>query len=147
MEDNTFLKAWVSVKAFLRRSDGKILLVQDAGKTAIHKHIKDKWDALGGKMDEGEEDMLIALAREVQEESGVDITSTLDQARIVNAHVFKHYLGSYICIHYYEVPVADDVDITLSDEHTEARWVTLDEAMHMELTIATRQALEDYAKL
>ncbi len=58
----------VAGKAIIRKSE-KILILQRAKKSS---HDPGKWELPGGKMDYGE-DLVVALKREVEEETGISI--------------------------------------------------------------------------
>ena len=119
-------KMYVANKAFLVNSEGRILLVRDAG-TGDHANSKGKWDVPGGRMEQGELP-LDALVRELREEIGFD----MDQSAAKPFHVGKWGVGGDMLNEpiigiFWEVP-ANPEAIKLSDEHMECAWMDLDEA-------------------
>lgn len=115
----------VGVKALLRRPDGTVLVM----KTGPFKTDEAHWDLAGGRIQEGESELL-ALEREIKEETGLTELGK------------PHYFGSCISniqipvggtkvglvLIAYVVPVSQDVNIQISKEHSEVAWVAMDEA-------------------
>lgn len=112
-EDQEF---YVGQKAFVRKGD-EVLIVVDP-----HEGL----DYPGGKIQVGETDLVESLKREVREEAGLEIRVGEPFATWSNTfpdhHKFagkKVYLVGYRCEYV-------SGDVTLSDEHTSFRWVTID---------------------
>ena len=101
------------------------------------------WGIIGGGMEESE-DQRTALNRETLEESGIDISSytaelihesegeaekTLDTGERVfckmKFHTYKVVINDRM---------ADEIKVTLNDEHTEYRWVEPPQLKHLKLT-------------
>ena len=110
---------------------GKILLVRS-------KTTHEKWAFPGGRQEEGETSQ-VAATREVKEELGMDIE-------------IGRKLGSYVSVlakRKYEIECfvaeARSFDFIVNpNEIIEAAWCTLKEAVALNLTSTTRQALEKY---
>lgn len=108
----------VGVKVLLQNPDGKYLLMR----RSEEKYGSTKWDIPGGRIDSGSP-LADNLAREVMEETGLTMTSI---PRLVGAQdIFtKDGLRHVVRITYAGTA---DGDPTLSEEHTESRWVTDEE--------------------
>ncbi len=114
----------VGVKAVLQRPDGTVLVM----KTGPFKNNDAHWDLAGGRIQVGQNEME-TLTREIEEETGLV------------AFGEPHYFGS--CISNIEIPVGDthvglvlivylvpvpqDTEIQISDEHIAIAWVTMAE--------------------
>jgi len=96
-------------KAVLVNDEDKVLILKSSDKNEKHAG---EWDLPGGHIHEGEGD-IEGLKREVKEETGLDIASpemVLDDGR-KKFYKTSQYRGT----------------IELSDEHTEYKWVTIEE--------------------
>lgn len=102
----------LSVKAVVLHQGRVLLLVNE----------RDEWDLPGGRPEAGE-DHRAALAREVREETGlsVDIGALLDE------HLFEVLPRRFVRILAFGCTLAGANDVTLSDEHSAAHWLPLDE--------------------
>jgi ADP-ribose pyrophosphatase YjhB (NUDIX family) len=117
----------VGVKVLLKNRDGKYLLIRRAEDK--YKEVEHKWDIPGGRINV-DSDLLKNLIREVSEETGLEITSTLKLVAaqdIFNDENEKHivrltYIGT------------TEGEPRLSEEHTEYRWTTLEELRTMDDT-------------
>lgn len=111
-----------AVKAILRRPDGKILLIRDAGRYK-REYLKGYWDIPGGRLDQGEI-IDAALSREVMEEAGIDIKKlprsrfALNQWASAPADDQREIIGA-VCI----VELERDSEVVISNEHDEYKWV------------------------
>ncbi len=115
----------VGIKALLQRPDGTVLVM----KTGPFKDNSAHWDLAGGRIQVGQDEME-TLTREIEEETGL---VTFGE---------PHYFGS--CISNIQIPVGDtivglvliayivpvpqDTNIQISDEHSEIAWVSMAEA-------------------
>ena len=98
-----------------------------------------KWGLPAGKRDDGEE-LKKALAREVQEETGIDLArSSVDLFRswYVRDKDFD------IEWHMFSVKLPNIPAVVLnSHEHSESKWVTKDEALQMDLIHDLAESLQ-----
>jgi 8-oxo-dGTP diphosphatase len=100
-------------------NDEKKILVIRRSKTDYVKPFA--WETPGGAVDE-KEDPLDAAVREVQEETGVHIT---DVKPFHTMTVFEED-GDKVVMIFYTACTADN-NVTLSFEHDQYKWVTIDE--------------------
>jgi 8-oxo-dGTP pyrophosphatase MutT (NUDIX family) len=133
------------VSALLFSKDNKIFMgKKDPTKGGVYS---DCWHIPGGGIEESE-DKIQALVREIQEETGIDITSekieladdrgegdsekTLPTGEKVIAHmhfnVYKVQLNKN----------AEDITVTLKDDLVEYKWVALEEILVLKLTPPSR---------
>lgn len=103
----------------------KALVVDNAGRFLLAKEANGTWELLGGGLDHGE-DPLVGLQREIMEETGLTIThaSPTPAYFLTTRHIEN---GWYIANVLYEVRL-NDLQFTPSDECTELRFFTVDEA-------------------
>lgn len=107
-----------AAKAFIVR-DGKLLLIK---RRPNDPHKPNAWDIPGGRLELGE-DPFEGLKRETKEETQLQI-------EIIMPISLQHFIrddGQTITLTIYLCKVLND-NITLSEEHTEYRWVELAEA-------------------
>ena len=105
-------KMYVSNKALLVSSEGKILVM----------HLKDgRWDLPGGRMDEGEQ-MRDGLARELREETGIEIDAAKARPFFVGTYSYEGTPSESVASVFYIVPTIV-TDVTLSDEHGGYEWI------------------------
>lgn len=136
-----FLLSEIANKAFLLRPDGTALMVRDAGISPGHEKMEGYWDVPGGRMDDHERSVRVALARELEEEIGYTLLDEQEMI-LIDTHLHVRANGTFNHLHYYVVPVAQDTEVRLSDEHDEYRWIpimelsTLENNNHQEATEA-----------
>lgn len=126
-------KLGVAGKAIVRRA-GSILLLRRA---ASSSHDPGLWELPGGKMDYGEV-LTEALAREVREETGLVVSVGRP---ILTWHFTKDPFWvtgvTFVCD-------CTGGEIELSDEHSEAAWVTPEEALALPLSTRMSEQIETY---
>lgn len=116
-------KKFVANKAVIVNTEGKILLVRDAGKLD-HKGAEGKWDFPGGRMDHGETPQE-GLLRELSEEIGLTQSDVQIEDPI---HVGLWGVGGDV-LHepivgiFFIVRLIGNPTIQLSQEHNEFRWI------------------------
>lgn len=111
-------KVGVSLKAVIRREDGKFLALRRT-ETAPSRPLG--WDLPGGELDWGE-DPEEGMMREIKEETGLEIEDLkiFDAVSGVTSH---GEFWTTIC--YIARPKSENV--VLSYEHDDLKWVTVDE--------------------
>lgn len=111
---------YVGVKAVIRNDSGQILLLKDSSKINF-------WDVPGGRIDENET-IQQALIRELSEElpghEKLTIGDLLHAFRVPGS--INKEIG--LTLLFYEVKIDFPKDIVLSHEHTEFKWLDLEEA-------------------
>jgi 8-oxo-dGTP pyrophosphatase MutT (NUDIX family) len=114
-------------KAILRNVDNKILLLRRS-ETDTRRPLQ--WDFPGGMLDE-DEGLDVGIWREIHEESGINATKLRP---IFSKTEFEEWVdnnGEHTSnvIRIYYVAKTEDDTVTLSYEHSEFCWVTLEEAL------------------
>ena len=122
-----------TVGAFIFNPEGRLLLVRS------HKWY-DKWVVPGGHVELGET-LEQALVREALEETGLDVTSLqfINYQEFIFDEAFwkpRHFIFfDFSC-------QSQDTAVTLNAEAQEYAWVTLTEALEMDIDGYTRNSLE-----
>ena len=111
----------VGIKAFLKNSEGKYLFLKRkkpyGGDTVL------KWDIPGGRIIPGEP-IFTGLAREIMEEAGltlIEVKATIaaqDILRVSDKHIVRVTVIA---------TVEDGVPTPNQEEHTDARWMSIEE--------------------
>ena len=105
----------VAVKAVIRNSEGKYLIVRE----------KERWQAVGGRLEKGEK-LEDGLRRETREETGI---TDLTIGKIIHVDEWfarpegelKHIVALFFLCK------TSSKEVVLSDEHQEFAWVLADE--------------------
>ncbi len=116
----------VSVKAVILYRRRVLLLANERG----------EWDLPGGRP-EASEDHRVALVREVREETGLSV----DIGRMLDEHLFEVLPQRFVRILPFVCALIGDAEVTLSDEHSSAHWLSLDQ---IGLSVAGRRLPEGY---
>lgn len=129
----------VSVAGCYCEFEDKILLL----KRTPHKHQGDTWGIPGGKLDEGETPRSAAI-REVFEEVGISLKE--DDLKEIDTMYIRGPLNDYIFYRFrvrlFTLPI---INLSL-EEHVEASWLTLEEALKLPLIYGGTEALLSYQK-
>ncbi|MDQ1372513.1 MAG: 8-oxo-dGTP diphosphatase, partial [Candidatus Thermoplasmatota archaeon] len=101
-----------------------------------------KWSIPGGLVEVGEK-LSEAAVRETEEETGIkvevlELINVFDMVDLDDARKTKYH---YVIVDFLSKPVGGKE--RASDEVTDMRWVTFDEAKAMDLTRTARKALEE----
>lgn len=126
----------LSVKAVIRRSDGRLLLLK---RSPFCKINVGKWDLPGGKIEPGE-DFDQALIREVLEETGLHISLL----RLVGA--VERELPEWRVIYLILEGRIVSGNLRLSPEHNDYCWAAGQELSDLELVEQFRSPIEHLAK-
>lgn len=125
----------IGVKVIIKNSQGLYLLVQRTD--TLSNDQQNAWDIPGGRI-EPTEDLATALAREVREEINVELTGT---PKLLTAQdIFVPAKELHVVRLTYLVQMDID-DVTLSSEHQAHKWITLEEAMDMNIEPYLNQVL------
>lgn len=126
----------------LRRTDGSFLFIKRTD--ILQNKTEQSWDIPGGRI-EPEEALHDALTREVKEEIGVDIQGTLP--RLVNAQdIFVAAKDLHVVRLTYMLDFEHDSAITLSDEHQNFQWLTLDQTKTLSVEPFLKETLEKLSR-
>lgn len=114
----------VGVKVLLKNADGKYLFLHRSAKK--YPEVNRLWDFPGGRIDIGSP-LLENLDREVKEEAGMSIVGV---PQLIGAQDILRNDRHIVRLTY--VAQAGPEKPTLSDEHDEIAWFTLDEIRNRE---------------
>ncbi len=111
----------ISIKALILDENGRFLLCQEDN---------GKWDFPGGWYEFVDKNPWEALAREIQEEMGLEVTSVSDSpSYFITVNKKERF---YLANIFYKTTVKD-LNITPSDECQEVRFFTPAEALKMDI--------------
>lgn len=114
------MKLQVGVKVLIRRDDTYLFL----RRSAAFKAGPQKWDIPGGRI-EPDEALDVALAREVYEETGLELVS-IDRL-LAAQDIFVPDAEVHVVRLTYTGAAKGEV--VISDEHDEYRWMTLEDVL------------------
>lgn len=110
-----------SIAGIVQREDRKILVMKRLPKG----ELGGKWEFPGGKLEEGENPAQ-AMLREWQEELEVNVL----MGELLSETHFSHHGEDFTLYSYRVVPETED---WVFHEHSEARWVSVDELFQLDL--------------
>lgn len=129
------VKLFVSNKAVLSNPRGKVLIMRLEG---------GRWDLPGGRMDAGE-GMLEGLARELREETGLDVDVSKARPFHVGLYPYKGDPPEMVASVFYAIPVGD-VTVAMSEEHESYEWIDPRQTFPADAHKPTVEVLEAYRK-
>ena len=122
------MKIPISVLVVIYKSNGEVLLIERADKANF-------WQSVTGSVDSFDEDLGVAAAREVLEETGIDIDS-LPVGSLQNMHhqieyeIYPQWRHRYApgvtrnAEHWFSLQVPDDTQVQLAPrEHVAYQWL------------------------
>ncbi len=120
---NQTIKLQVGVKSFIYNEAGQILLL----KRNLSKYptVNNPWDIPGGRID-SESDLITNLNREIAEETGLTIGNPV---LLTAQDIIKPDLH---VVRLTYVSRGTGSEVTLSDEHTEHKWLNPEEMLEIE---------------
>lgn len=123
----------LTMRGIIKNSDGEILIVKRHPKSRTDP---DTWELPGGKVDEGES-FDDALVREIKEETNLDC-KVGDLATAIQ-HDYPYKRTVQMIMH------LDDVEgeLMISDEHTDAKYASIDEIRTLTLSSCLEKVLEE----
>jgi len=126
-----------AVGAFILK-DGKLLLVKRA-----YEPGAGKWTVPGGAIELGEK-TVEALHREILEEVGIRLKNVklLDIYDAIFRDEGDRIRYHYVIIEFLAEP--ETMEVKLSDEALDYRWVNLEEVEHLDLTYSVRYMIKKY---
>ena len=125
----------IDAYVYIPTNEGFLFLLLKRAKTKMYEHI---WQGVAGKIEKGEKSWETAK-RELKEETGLKPNKIF----IVD-HVSKFYeqIDDRINL----VPVfgieVNTQEVVLSDEHSEYKWVTINEALDLLVWTGQKQAIK-----
>lgn len=122
----------LGIKALIRNTEGKVLLLK-VNVRALRKYNGEAyWDIPGGRIQVGDS-IESALRREIHEETGLTevVTFSFFTASLANIRIplDKETVGLVLFTYLCEIDGSQP--ITISDEHTESRWFSPNEAAEL----------------
>lgn len=110
---------------------------------AAHDYEPGKWGAPGGKLEAGERPVEGAMRELFEETSIVVDESAMNQV----GSVYIRKLDFDYTFHVFRVQVDVELDVRLSDEHDDYRWVSRAEIEDLALLDGAREVYEWYKKV
>jgi phosphoglycolate phosphatase-like HAD superfamily hydrolase/ADP-ribose pyrophosphatase YjhB (NUDIX family) len=126
-----------TVGALVWNADNQVLMVRTQKWSGM-------WGIPGGKIKSGEPS-LNALKREIKEETNLDITDIAFAIVQDCIHSKQFYRDAHFVLLNYTCRVHGECNVKLNDEAQEFCWLTLGQALDMELNQPTRVLLEHVA--
>ena len=127
------MKIPISVLVVIYKSNGEILLIERADKANF-------WQSVTGSIDSVDEDLSVAAAREVLEETGIDVkslpaNSLQDMHHQIEYEIYPQWRQRYAPgvisnkEHWFSLLVPDDISVRLAPrEHVAYQWLPFKEA-------------------
>lgn len=126
--------AFLAVRAVLTRRDKKILLIRRSSGSRRNPH---KWELPGGGIQPGEP-LGMALKREIREETRLLVSPK--HSRTLTFFTTLEDSGRYVVL-VYLCPRFRQGKVTLSSEHEDFKWVTVEAAFALPLTPETEEVM------
>ena len=140
------MKIPISILVVIHKSNGEVLLIERADKANF-------WQSVTGSIDSLNEDLSLAAAREVLEETGIDV-STLPLGALQNMHhqieyeIYSQWRHRYApgvtrnTEHWFSLLVPDSTQVCLAPrEHVAYQWLPYPEAARKCLSPSNAQAI------
>lgn len=128
------------------QSNGEVLLIERTDKANF-------WQSVTGSLDAPDEDLSLAAAREVLEETGIDVQS-LPSGALQNMHhqieyeIYSQWRYRYApgvtsnTEHWFSLQVPDGTAVTLAPrEHVAYQWLPYEKAAHICFSPSNRDAI------
>jgi 8-oxo-dGTP pyrophosphatase MutT (NUDIX family) len=131
------MKLQVGVKVLIENKEKKHLFLQRS--QILGNEQEAYWDIPGGRI-EADETLHDALKREIFEETGLRIRDRDVPHLLFAQDIFAAKADLHVVRLTYSVP--GDGDVKVSDEHTAFKWLTLDNALSLNLDPFLREAIE-----
>jgi 8-oxo-dGTP pyrophosphatase MutT (NUDIX family) len=108
----------------------KGIVINDEGRILLSREDNGMWEMLGGGLDHGE-DPIEGLRREIDEETGLEVTYVSDRPKYFLT-CKRRNAETYIANVVYEIKLKN-LNFTASDECQELRFFSAEEMRHVEL--------------
>jgi dATP pyrophosphohydrolase len=127
------LKIPISVLVVIYKSNGEVLLIERADRSSF-------WQSVTGSIDAIDESLSEAAAREVLEETGIDVqllpvNSLQDMHHQIEYEIYSQWRQRYASgvtkntEHWFSLLVPNDISVTLAPrEHVAYQWLPFSEA-------------------
>jgi dATP pyrophosphohydrolase len=127
------LKIPISVLVVIYKSNGEVLLIERADRSSF-------WQSVTGSIDAIDESLSEAAAREVLEETGIDVqllpvNSLQDMHHQIEYEIYSQWRQRYApgvtknTEHWFSLLVPNDISVTLAPrEHVAYQWLPFSEA-------------------
>jgi len=125
-------KFGVHVSAVIVRGNSVLLLKRSPDKS----HLPGYWDPCSGRMESGETPEQ-AVIREAREETGL----TVEPLRVLDTFHFFYGPEQEECVGMTFLCRPGDGEVVLSSEHTEGRWVKLDDVDGYQMADGLKEVL------
>jgi 8-oxo-dGTP pyrophosphatase MutT (NUDIX family) len=125
-------------RSIVLNQEGQILLIRRSDKDTYNPGL---WELPGGKLDEGQ-DISNALEREVFEETGLLV---IPKDRLAYFESVVLTSGKYKGLPYLTIigiSTSKSKKVRLSEEHSEYKWCSVDEAYELETADSTLKAIQ-----
>ena len=140
------MKIPISVLVVIYKSTGDVLLIERADRSGF-------WQSVTGSLDAPDEDLATAAAREVLEETGIDIAS-LPEGALQNMHhqieyeIYPQWRYRYPpgitqnTEHWFSLEVPDNTSVTLAPrEHVAYQWLPFEQAAKQRFSRSNGEAI------
>ncbi|HEU5122416.1 MAG TPA: NUDIX hydrolase [Candidatus Saccharimonadales bacterium] len=134
------MKLQVGVKALIKNSSNQFLFIRRA--VTFGEEKQPHWDIPGGRIN-ADEPLLDALRREIMEETGLQCEST--PTLLAAQDIFASRIDLHVVRLTYLIEGTGDPN--LSDEHQEAKWMTIEEVLTENPDPYIREVLESQKNL
>ncbi len=140
------MKIPISVLVVIYKSNGEVLLIERADKANF-------WQSVTGSLDSPDEDLAIAAAREVHEETGIDVRllpsgALLNMNHQIEYEIYPQWRYRYALgvtsntEHWFSLLVPDSTPISLAPrEHVAFQWLPYKEAAERCFSPSNRDAI------
>jgi 8-oxo-dGTP diphosphatase len=126
----------IGVKVIIKNSDGLALLLRRSETHRIMDAADKNWDIPGGRISNGES-LAEALRREVREEINADLNGETEL--LIAQDIFLQEKELHVVRLTYVVSM-DIAEVILSEEHSDFKWMSLDDIRQLDLEPYLKEA-------